>query len=183
MQYGRWINDADNLQERKVCVLGKRAYTNLFPEGGDPVGKRISIDGTYYMVIGVNGRSTSGISINGSAVDAVTIPINLARKVYNQGNVVHLLCITAKEGVTMSDIMPRIREVISRAHYIDPTDEQAMRTAVLRPIIFRYSRMVTAFTFSKSMSYCWPSHTCAAVVENRSSASLRTFSGACAIRL
>jgi ABC-type antimicrobial peptide transport system, permease component len=125
MQYGRWINDADNLQERKVCVLGKRAYTNLFPEGGDPVGKRISIDGTYYMVIGVNGRSTSGISINGSAVDAVTIPINLARKVYNQGNVVHLLCITAKEGVTMSDIMPRIREVISRAHYIDPTDEQA----------------------------------------------------------
>ena len=25
----------------------------------------------------------------------------------------------------MSDIMPRIREVISRAHYIDPTDEQA----------------------------------------------------------
>ena len=125
MQYGRWINDADNLQERKVCVLGKRAYTNLFPEGGDPVGKRISIDGTYYMVIGVNGKATSGISINGSAVDAVTIPINLARKVYNQGNVVHLLCITAKEGVTMSDIMPRIREVISRAHYIDPTDEQA----------------------------------------------------------
>ena len=125
MQYGRWINDADNLQERKVCVLGKRAYTNLFPEGGDPVGKRISIDGTYYMVIGVNGKATSGISINGSAIDAVTIPINLARKVYNQGNVVHLLCITAKEGVTMSDIMPRIREVISRAHYIDPTDEQA----------------------------------------------------------
>ena len=123
--YGRWINDADNLQERKVCVLGFRAYENLFPEGGDPVGERISIDGSYYTVVGVNGRKENGISINGSATDAVTIPINQARKAYNQGNTVHLLCLTAKEGVAMSDITPRIREVVSRAHYIDPTDEQA----------------------------------------------------------
>ena len=126
IKYGRWLNDADNLQERKVCVIGKRVYEELFPEGGSPLGKRISIDGSYYTVIGVDWRDSGGISINGSAADAVTIPINQARRAYNLGNTVHLLCFTAKEGITMSDITPRVREIIARRHYIEPTDEQAM---------------------------------------------------------
>ena len=126
IKYGRWLNDADNLQERKVCVIGKRVYEELFPEGGDPSGKRISVDGSYYTVIGVDWRDSNGININGRASDAVTIPINQARRAYNLGNTVHLLCFTAKEGITMSDITPRVREIIARHHYIEPTDEQAM---------------------------------------------------------
>ena len=126
MKYGRWLNDADNLQERKVTVIGKRVYEELFPEGGSPLGERISIDGSYYTVIGVDWRDGGGININGRASDAVTIPINQARKAYNLGNTVHLMCFTAKEGITMSDITPRVREIISRQHYIDPKDEQAM---------------------------------------------------------
>ena len=126
IKYGRWLNDADNLQERKVCVIGKRVYEELFPEGGSPLGERISIDGSYYTVIGVDWRDSGGISINGRASDAVTIPINQARRAYNLGNTVHLLCFTAKEGITMSDVTPRVREIISRQHFIDPEDEQAM---------------------------------------------------------
>ena len=126
IKYGRWLNDADNLQERKVCVIGKRVYEELFPEGGSPLGERISIDGSYYTVIGVDWRDSGGININGRASDAVTIPINQARKAYNLGKTVHLLCFTAKEGITMSDVTPRVREIIARQHYIEPTDEQAM---------------------------------------------------------
>ena len=109
-----------------MCVIGKRVYEELFPEGGSPLGQRISIDGSYYTVIGVDWRDSGGISINGRASDAVTIPINQARRAYNLGNTVHLLCFTAKEGITMSDVTPRVREIISRQHFIDPTDEQAM---------------------------------------------------------
>ncbi len=126
LMYGRYLNDADNAQERKVCVIGKRVYENLFPEGGDPCGKRIRIDGNYYSVVGVDWKEGNGININGRASDAVSIPINLARRAYNLGNTVHLMCFTAKEGITMSDITPRVREVVSRAHYIDPADEQAL---------------------------------------------------------
>ena len=125
MKYGRYLNEADNLQERKVCVIGKRVFENLFPEGGSPLGERISVDGSYYTVIGVD-WATGGISINGNAADAVTIPINQARKAYNLGNTIHLLCFTAKEGITMSDVTPRVREIVARSHYVDPTDEQAL---------------------------------------------------------
>ena len=109
-----------------MCVIGKRVYEELFPEGGSPLGKRISIDGSFYTVIGVDWKDSGGISINGRASDAVTIPINQARRAYNLGNNVHLLCFTAKEGVTMSDITPRVREIIARRHFIAPDDEQAM---------------------------------------------------------
>jgi putative ABC transport system permease protein len=126
IKYGRWLNDADNLQERKVCVIGKRVYEELFPEGGNPAGERICIDGNYYTVIGVDWRGSGSITINGSADQSITVPINQARKAYNLGNTIHLLCFTAKEGITMSDITPRVREIIARQHYIAPDDEQAL---------------------------------------------------------
>ena len=126
MKYGRWLNDSDNAQERKVCVIGKRVYTNLFPEGGDPCGKRISIDGSYYTVVGVNWNASNSISINGSASDTVTIPINQARRAYNLGNTIQMLCFTAKPGYTISDLSPRVRQILAREHLFDPTDEQAL---------------------------------------------------------
>ena len=126
LMYGRYLNDTDIAQERKVCVIGKKVYNELFPEGGDPCGQRIKVDGAYYSVVGVDWHEGEGININGSASETVTIPISLARKAYNMGNVVHMICFTAKEGIVMNDITPRVREVIARAHYIHPEDEQAM---------------------------------------------------------
>ncbi len=126
LMYGRFLNEVDVAQERKVCVLGKKVYANLFPEGGDPCGQRIAIGGSYYSVIGVNWVEAGGININGSVADAVMIPLTLASRAYNMGNVVQMICFTAQEGITMSDITPRVREVVARAHYVDPTDDQAM---------------------------------------------------------
>ncbi len=126
MMYGRYLNEADVAQERKVCVLGKKVYTNLFPEGGDPCGQRILISGSYYSVIGVDWREGGGVQINGSNTDLVTIPLTQAIKAYNLGNTIQLLCFTAKPGYTMSDLTPRVREILARAHYFDPTDEQAL---------------------------------------------------------
>ena len=126
LMYGRFISESDNAQERKVCMIGRKIYEELFPEGGDPCGQRIRIDGSYYSVIGVNWRDGNGVNINGSASNTVYIPINQARKAYNLGNTIDLLCFTAKEGIAVSDITPRVREIISRAHYLDPTDEQAL---------------------------------------------------------
>ena len=54
MYYGRFINQMDIQQHRKVCVLGKKIYKDLFKEGGDPCGKSIRVDSTYYEVIGVD---------------------------------------------------------------------------------------------------------------------------------
>ncbi|MBR4925883.1 MAG: ABC transporter permease [Prevotella sp.] len=123
--YGRYLNEMDINQNRKVCVIGKKIYKELFPGGGDPCGKRICIDKIYYSVVGVD-YSSGNININGSADESVSIPLSMMQQAYNKGDTVHLIAVTAKRGVAMSDITDKMRTVIASAHHIDPTDEKAI---------------------------------------------------------
>ena len=123
--YGRYLNDMDMLQRRKVCVIGKKIYKTLFPGGGDPCGQLVRIDSMYYSIVGVD-YSSGTISINGRAEESVLIPLTLMQQAYNRGDGVGLISITGRPGVKMSEITPRVREVIARAHKVDPTDEKAV---------------------------------------------------------
>ncbi len=125
LYYGRYINDMDIAQQRKVCVLGKKVYKSLFPGGGDPCGQLVRLDSAYYAVVGVN-YAGGNININGSADEAVVIPLSLMQRAFNMGDRIDLIAITARRGTAISDITPRIREVVARAHDIDPSDEKAV---------------------------------------------------------
>lgn len=126
MYYGRYINEMDLRQHRKVCVLGKKIYKDLFKEGGDPCGKSIRIDSTYYQVIGVDYNASGGMNFNGRAEEKITLPLTLVQQTYNRGNEVDMIAVTGRQGVVMSRLAPRIRETIARKHLIDPTDEQGV---------------------------------------------------------
>ncbi len=123
--YGRFINDMDIQNNRKVCVIGKRVYKELFPAGGDPCGQRICVDNIYYDVVGVD-YSAGNMSINGRSETSVVVPFTMMQKAYALGDNVHLMCVTAKPGITMSSITQKMRSVIAKAHQIDPTDEKAV---------------------------------------------------------
>ena len=125
LYYGRYINEMDMKEHRKVCVIGKRIYKELFKEGGDPCGKSIRIDSTYYEVIGVDYASSGGMNINGRAEQKVTLPLTLMQETYNRGNEVDMIVATGREGVVMSSLTDRIRESVTIAHFVDPADEQA----------------------------------------------------------
>ena len=123
LYYGRYINDMDLKHHRKVCVLGKKIYKDLFKEGGNPCGQSIRIDSTYYQVVGVD-YNTSSISINGTSEEMVTLPFTMVQQAYNRGQQIDVIAVTARKGVVVSDITDRLRETVARAHYVDPTDEQ-----------------------------------------------------------
>ena len=125
LKYGRFINEADVLQERKVCVIGKRVYNNLFPEGGDPCGSFIRVGPVYYQVIGVD-FSSGNVSISGQASEAVSVPLPVAQKILNRGDNVDLLCVTGRSGIRMTEQEPRLRQIIARQHQFDPSDKQAL---------------------------------------------------------
>ena len=125
MYYGRYLNEMDIKEHRKVCVIGKKVYKDLFKEGGDPCGKKIRIDSTYYEVVGVD-YSSGNINIGGRTEEKVTIPISMMQAAFNRGNEIDVIAATGRPGVMMSKITPRIRETVARAHFVDPTDEQGM---------------------------------------------------------
>ncbi len=125
LKYGRTISDADVEQERKVCVIGKRVYNDLFPEGDDPCGRYIQVGSVFLRIIGVD-YSSGNISINGSASESVMMPFSVAAQLYKRGNNVDIICMTGKKGVKMSTLEGRIRSILSREHLFDPTDDQAV---------------------------------------------------------
>lgn len=125
MYYGRYLNDMDIKQNRKVCVIGKKVYKDLFPGGGDPCGKMICVDKIYYDVVGVD-YSSGNMNINGRAEESVVVPLTLMQKAYNLGDSVHMICVTAKSGITMSSISDKMRSVVAHAHQIDPSDEKGI---------------------------------------------------------
>ena len=137
LRYGRYINQMDINQNRKVCVLGKKVYQALFPNGVNPCGAFVRIDSVYYNVVGVDYSSTN-MNINGSADESVVVPLSLVQAAYNMGQSIDIMCLTGRPGVVMSKITPRIRTVIARAHDVDPTDEKGVsvfNTEVLYGIV------------------------------------------------
>ena len=124
MYYGRYIDEADIRDHRKVCVIQKKTYKELFPGGGDPCGKRIRIDNIYYQIVGVDYNMGEGINFSGETGTGVTLPLTFMQQAYSRGNAIDMIAVTGRKGVVMSSLTDRIRETIARAHYVDPTDEQ-----------------------------------------------------------
>lgn len=125
LRYGRFLNEVDVQQKRHVCVIGKKVYESLFPEGGDPCGKRVLFKGSWYQVIGVD-FSSGNINIGGPSDESVAIPITVLRQLLNKGENIDVICTTMKPGVKFSEVKEKLREIIYRQHLIAPDDKDAL---------------------------------------------------------
>ena len=100
-------------------------YKTLFHKGGNPCGKEIRVGPVFFKVVGVD-YSPGELNINGSAEESVVVPIDVMRDAFAMGDTINLLCFTAHKGYKVSEIVPKIRTVLARAHHVDPTDEKAL---------------------------------------------------------
>lgn len=123
--HGRYINDIDLAEKRKVCVIGKRVNDELFGKDVNPIGQNIQVNGIYFQVIGVV-EGSENISIGGSNNESVVLPFSTLQQAYNQGNIVHFLAITAKNGVKVSDLEEKVTQELKAIHQISPTDRTAI---------------------------------------------------------
>ena len=125
MEYGRYINDIDIAEKRKVCILGTRIYEVLFKTGENPLGKQVKVNGIFFTVIGV-ARKTSNASIGGNPEETVILPFTSMQQAFNQGNIIHFLAATAKPGVKVRVIQNKIVEILKDIHQISPEDKDAV---------------------------------------------------------
>jgi putative ABC transport system permease protein len=76
---GRWINDDDNDQRRRVCILGHEMTRNMFP-GRPAVGNTIMLNGVRFQVIGV--LSMIGHEEQNATNIRIFIPFNTMRELF-----------------------------------------------------------------------------------------------------
>ena len=70
---GRFINDEDILEKRRVVFLGDGIAKKLFDKD-DPIGQIIEIDGLPYKVVGVMAQKVQMSMSNGPDADRVIMP-------------------------------------------------------------------------------------------------------------
>ena len=130
IKFGRKLNDVDNQQHRKVCVVGTRIVEELFPQlgkDGNPCGRFIQVDGVYYRIVGVSGKSASGISIGGNAQTTVHMPFLTMQQTYNIGDRVGDLIIGAPADRNIGDVEEEVMRFIrSRHRDVSPDDSEAL---------------------------------------------------------
>jgi len=125
--YGRYINDIDIADVRKVCYIGKNVYEKLFKQGEDPLGKIVRCNGIFYAVIGV-GSGMSNVQIGGRSDDMVVLPITTMQRAYNRGDVFDFMAATAKDGCDVAVMEEEIKTILKSQNSIAPDDKRALES-------------------------------------------------------
>ncbi|WP_425235868.1 ABC transporter permease [Ulvibacterium sp.] len=119
---GRFINDEDIDQARKVAVIGERTQQELFEKDEDPIGGYMKIDDVYFQVVGVHKFDPSG----GFGGDGdIFIPFTTYRKLYNTGDNVGWFSIAAHDDVDVVKVEDNIKALLRNIHRVHPDDERA----------------------------------------------------------
>ena len=103
---GRFINDVDLEETRKVAVIGGYVQRDLF-DNKDPIGEQIVLDGASFKVIGVfhdpEGENT---------MRRIYLPISTVQKVYTANNRLDQIILVA--GDLSVDQMNQLEEEVTR---------------------------------------------------------------------
>ena len=127
LTFGRFINQFDVDQRRKVAVIGSQVQTVLFGEGVDPIGKTIEIKGIPFLVVGVS-FSTSVGGGNRNENENIYIPNSTLRYTYNQASYVQQLIYTPLNGGEASALEAEVKQLVATRHKVHPDDAVAIRS-------------------------------------------------------
>ena len=119
---GDMFTEQDIQTAAKVCVVGKTVVDNLFPDGGNPVGKVIRFQKLPFRIVGVlesKGYNSMGMDQD----DLILAPYTTIQK--------KVLAITHLQGITCSALkeeytdqaIDEISEILRRNHKLKESDD------------------------------------------------------------
>lgn len=145
---GRFINNLDIRDRRKVAIIGTRVQKVLFGEE-NPIGQYLSVKGVFFKVVGIfKGRG----SAEDTQEDAQTIfiPSTTLQQAYNQYNRVDFFAMVPHEGVPSAVIEKKVKELLAKRHDIHPDDVRALGSANVEE---EFQRVQGLFTGIKGFSW------------------------------
>jgi putative ABC transport system permease protein len=122
---GRFINELDLREKRKVVVIGMRVYNELFDKDEECIGEYIKIQGIYFKVIGLFKSKKTGEQANEND-QSIFMPFTTMQRAYNYGNRLGWFSITSIESVPVSVVQEKVIALLKKNHTIHPDDAVAV---------------------------------------------------------
>ena len=121
---GRFINQIDIDESKKVVVISEDIYKQLFEKDEEAIGEYVQINKINFKVIGV--FDTGNINIGPS--DDMHIPFTTFQQIYNQGENIGWMMITARPEFDILQIEEDAKLLLKNVHKIHPKDSRAFRS-------------------------------------------------------
>ncbi len=122
LKVGRFFNQLDDLEKRKVAIVGMKVKDVLFGEDSTGIGEYVEIKGIHFQVVGLFTSSGN----NGRNEERVHIPFSTLQSVFGQQNKVGNIRVVTKEGTDTKAAEEKLRNALAKKHRIDPKDVQAI---------------------------------------------------------
>lgn len=122
---GRYINDLDIKEKRKVCVVGPRVVELLFKNGEEALGDYIRINGVYFKIVGITVQTASGDDGREQA-QRINVPFTTFQNAFNYGDVVGWFAIKSKDGIPAAQSEEKVISLLKERHKIAPDDAKAI---------------------------------------------------------
>lgn len=139
---GRFLNQSDIDDLRKVAVIGLKVYSEMFNPGENPIGQYLQIQGVYFQVVGLF-RSKKNDNQANHENQAIYIPFTTLQRVYNYGDMVGWYSMTAKDDVRVEVVENKAKELLKQRHSIHPDDDRAIGSFNLDK---EWSKMTSLFS-------------------------------------
>ncbi len=125
MKDGRFVNEMDINEKRKICVIGPRVVEMLYKKDEKVIGTYIRVNGVYFMVVGVT-VVTQGGNDGREQAQRINIPYSTFQNAFNYGNVVGWFAIKAKDNVSAEEAEKHVMSILKERHKIAPNDLKAI---------------------------------------------------------
>jgi putative ABC transport system permease protein len=122
---GRFVNQRDIDERRKIAVIGKQVQQRLFETDENPIGSYIKIKGIHFKVVGTFDsplRTDDAIQ----DIQTIYIPNTTMQRAFNQGESLGWLSFIPKEGVPAAVVEEKVKQLLGNRHKIHPQDRSAL---------------------------------------------------------
>jgi putative ABC transport system permease protein len=120
---GRYFNEGDFVDHRRVLILGYNAAKKTF-QGAPAVGQSVSIGGQTFDVIGVLRNKIQDSMYQGPDNEQGFIPFQVYRELKQERDP-DMIIIQPQAPELNKKAVAAVREVIARRHHFDPKDDKA----------------------------------------------------------
>lgn len=125
IEKGRFINDNDIQEKRKVCIIGPRVAEVLYKKDEEVIGSYIRINGVYFKVVGLTIVTGSGGEAREQA-QRIIVPFSTFSNAFNYGNIVGWFAIKVKKDIPAEKAEKKVISVLKERHNIAPEDMKAI---------------------------------------------------------
>jgi putative ABC transport system permease protein len=121
---GRFVNDPDMRDRRRVMMIGNEVKRLLFGET-NAIGRVIYVGETPFTVIGVMQKKTQNSSYNRRDQDRVFIPASTFASVFGTLHLRNII-FTPKDPTRSEEVGSQVRQVLGKRYKFDPEDKDAV---------------------------------------------------------